>query len=202
MMEFKKYGKLVGGCLMLASLTSCLPIAAVSTAMVGTTIAEERSTGDQVDDSIISLKIKEKFTQSNVSELLERVSVTTHEGRVMLTGSVVDAKYSDDAIDLAWKTRGVKEVINEIVVSDKGLKARAQDMSIAASVRSKLLLEKDLRSVNYFVDVNEGVVYLIGVAQDNNELNKALTVARSVKGVKSVVSHVILKDDARRKKQR
>lgn len=182
----------------LTSLSGCEPFAIASTAVVGTTLAEERSAGDKVDDNIIQLKIKEKYTQAETREILLRVSVSVMEGRVMLTGSVSEQKYSDSASDIAWKTRGVKEVINEIEVGEKEPKDRAKDLFISSTISSKLLFEKDLKSLNYIVDVNDQVVFLLGIAQNKNELNRALKIASEVKGVQKVVNHVILKNDPRR----
>ncbi len=179
-------------------LTSCMEVAAVSSAVVGTTIAEERSAGDRMDDTVIMMKIKEAFLQKDFNEMLGRISVISHEGRVLLTGSVTDQKYADEAVKMAWEIRGVKEVLNELETSQKDLKDYTKDSFIANTIRSKLLLEKDLRSVNYSVDVNNSVAFLIGVAQNQNELDRALKIASSVKGVRKVVNYVILKDDPRR----
>ncbi len=186
--------------LAILNLNGCVPITALSTAVVGTTINEERSAGDKLDDSLITLKIKDQFAQTEVSEMFSRISVNVMEGRVMLTGSVDSEKYVKDAEAISWKIRGVKEVINEIVVDSKGLQDRAKDLVIESSIESKLLFEKELSSTNYIVDTNNGIVFLLGIAQDKTELGKALEIARSVKGVKKVVNHVILKEDLRRKK--
>ena len=105
------------------------------------------------------------------------------------------------AVRLAWTVKGVREVIDEIQVNDKsGLADFARDSWIGAQIRSRLLLEKNLRSVNYSVEAVNGVVYLMGIAQDQNELDKATYIASTTAYVKQVVSHVILKDDPRRKK--
>lgn len=190
--------KLIAGILVL-TLTSCAPIVGVSSAIVGTTIAQERTAGDKLDDELIVLKIKEAYTQTEFNELLGRISVNAFESRVLLTGSVKDQKYLDKAVELAWKVRGVKEILNELVISQKEFKDHAKDSLIANTVRSKFLLEKDFNSLNYTVDVNEGVVYLLGVSQNSLEARKAIEIARSVKGAKQVVNYVISKDDPRRK---
>ncbi len=194
----KAYLKKITALSLIPIITGCAPIVAASSAVVGTTLADERSTGDTMDDAVIVLKIKEDFIQKDFNEMLGRISVTAHEGRVLLTGSVTDQKFADEAVKMAWAVRGVKEVLNEIVTSPKDLKDYTKDSFIANTIRSKLLLEKDLRSVNYTVDANNSVVYLIGVAQNQAELDKALKIASSVKGVKKVVNYVILKDDPRR----
>lgn len=184
----------------ISTLSGCVPITAVSTAVVGTALNEERSAGDKLDDSIITLKIKDQYAQTEVSEMFSRISVNVMEARVMLTGSVDSERYVKEAQDIAWKIKGVIEVINEVQVDKKGMTDRAKDLFIETTVESKLLLEKELSSNNYVVDVNNGVVYLLGIAQSSEELGKALQISRSVKGVKKVVNHVILKDDLRRKR--
>lgn len=184
--------------IVLLNTSGCVPLTAISTTMVGTTIAEERTAGDKLNDSIITIKIKDHYTQTEVSEMLSRISVNSMEGRVLLTGSVINKKYSEEAAKMAWQVKGVKEVINEIEINNKGMKDRAKDLFIESTIESKLLLEKDLSSINYIVDVNNGVAYLLGIAQNEDELKRSLQIARSTKGVRKVVNHVILKNDPRR----
>ena len=182
--------------------TGCLPTVMASTAVVGTTIAEDRTAGDKLDDNIMSVKIKESFIHEDLDEIMAKVTVSVYEGRVMLTGSVTKEEYAHKAVDLAWKILGVKEVINEIQVAKREMKDLAKDTFIENTVRSKLLLEKNLKSVNYIVDSHAGVVYLLGLAQDDTELRKAIDISRGVKGVRQVVSHVLMKNDPRRLKKK
>lgn len=118
----------------------------------------------------------------------------------MLTGSVAKYTYAIKAVKIAWSIEGVKEVINELEVGDKDIKTRAGDSWIATKVRTKLLFQKGVHSINYTVDVNNGIVYLIGIAKTKKELDLAINIAREVRGVREVVSHVTLKADPRRKK--
>ena len=91
------------------------------------------------------------------------------------------------------------EVINEIEVTDEGgIGAYARDTAIVTELRSKLLFGKDIQSVNYSIESVNNVVYLLGVAQDQAELDKAIDIARNVRYVRRVVSHVLMKDDPRR----
>lgn len=179
-------------------LSGCFPAFVGGTALVGSSIAEERTAGDQVDDNLIMVKIKDQFAQYDIAQVFERVSVTVIEGRVMLTGSVTNHKYQEKAGELAWKVKGVKEVINEIEISDKKFVDHAKDAWISSAIRSKLLIEEGVRSLNFAVDTNAQVVYLIGIAQDEEELDKVVAIASKIKGVKRVVSHITLKNDPRR----
>jgi len=192
--------KLSIAAIILSTTTACFPIVAASSAVVGTAIAEERSAGDKLDDNILAIKIRDMYSKAQFEELLSRISVTVYEGRVMLVGSVKEQKYVTQAIDIAWKVNGVKEVISELVVSPIGIKSYSKDTFIANTVRSKLLFGEDILSVNYKIDANNSTVYLLGIAQNQEELDKVINIARSVKGVKQVVNHVVLKDDVRRKR--
>ena len=99
-------------------LSGCGQALLTAGATAGMVISQERSVGDAIDDAAIALSIKEKlFLKSD--ELFIRTSIKSVEGRVLLTGSV---KLPEDRIEvakIAWQTRGVKEVYNEIEVRDR-----------------------------------------------------------------------------------
>jgi hypothetical protein len=126
------------------------------------------------------------------------VHVSVSEGRVLLTGAVVKDETKEEAAQLAWKASGVREVINELQVGSNGITDYARDSWISTSIRSRLLVEKNVRSVNYNIEAVNGVVYLLGIAQDKTELDKVTYIASTTKYVKQVVSHVIMRDDPRR----
>ena len=69
---------------------------------------------------------------------------------------------------------------------------------INTQIRTRGLLAKDIRSVNYNVESVNGTVYLMGIAQDQAELSRMEYVARTTKGVQKVISHVRMKNDPRR----
>lgn len=182
-------------------LTGCIPLVVGAGAGTGGVVAaEEKSAGSAVDDTKIKLAISSEFAQKDVSDLFRNVVVKVSEGRVQLTGDVDKPESKVEATRLAWQADGVKEVMNEIQVNDStGIMDYAQDSWIANQIRTRLLLEKDLHSVNYSVEVVNGVVYLMGIAQNADELSKAQYIAGTTPHVTKVVSNVILKNDSRRK---
>ena len=94
----------------------------------------------------------------------------------------------------------VREVINEIEVhAPGGVSDFARDSWIATQLRAKLLFTKHIDSINYSVESVGGTVYLIGLAQDEAELQRVLQVARSTPYVKKVINYVLVKGDPRRK---
>lgn len=181
------------------SLSGCVPLllgAGTETAVV---VAQERSVGNAVDDAGILLQIKNLYARQESKDLLLNVEVKSVEGRVLLTGNVDQPQSQVEAVRLVWQVPGVKEVINEIQINDQsGLSNYARDVWISTQIRSRLLLTKNLRSVNYSVITVNQVVYLMGIAQDASELNRATAVASTTNYVKRVVSYVRLKDDPRR----
>ena len=182
----------------LLGLTNCVPLIAFTGYKAVTTLAEERGTNAVAADTVIITKIKNAFVQRNFDHLFSSLSVYSNEGRVLLTGTVEKQQYVIDAVRVAWSIKGVKEVINEISVGKKSAAVRASDVMIGTKVRTKILLNEDIKSLNYTVDVNEGVVYIIGIAQNQVELDSVLEMASSVADVKKVVSHVTFKKDPRR----
>jgi osmotically-inducible protein OsmY len=180
------------------SLQGCIGAVVAGGATAGVAASQERGVKGAVSDTGIRAEINHYWVQEDQS-LFANCNLQIHEGRVLVTGAVKDADTRAEAIQLAWKANGVKEVINEIeVTSEGGIGAYARDTAIVTELRSKLLFTKDIQSVNYSIEAVNGVVYILGVAQDQAELDKAIDIARNVRYVRRVVSHVLMKDDPRR----
>ena len=83
------------------------------------------------------------------------------------------------------------EVLNEIQVSNQtGLKDFALDLWISTQFRTKMLLDKDIRAINYNVETVNRVIYLIGIARSELELKRITNHARTIENVQKVISHV------------
>ena len=132
-------------------------------------------------------------------ELYRDVNLTISEGRVELTGSVKKPETRVEAVRLAWQAAGVKQVIDDIQVTDQsGISDYASDVWIANDLRTRLMFDKEIKNINYTVDVVNGVVYLMGVARDQAELDRVIAHARDIDGVRRVVNNVVLRNDPRR----
>lgn len=183
-----------------ALLAACSPGAALvgAGATVGLAAAQERSVGHAVDDATIQVQINHLLLQKS-ERLFTNVGLEVVEGRVLMTGSVPTAEDRVDAVRLAWQAKGVTEVLNELQVTDKsGLMSYAKDVWISTQMRGKLIGDGHIVDINYSVDTVNGTLYLMGIAQDQSELDRAVRHGRTISGVKQVVSHVQLKDDPRR----
>ena len=183
------------------AVPGCVAAAVGAGATAGVAATEERGIKGAVNDTAIRAEINHYWLQRD-EKLFINCNLQIQEGRVLVTGAVKDPDTRAEAIQLAWKAKGVREVINEIEVTDQGgVGAYARDTAIVTELRSKLLFAKDIQSVNYSIESVNGVVYMLGVAQNQTELDKAINIARNVNYVRRVVSHVLLKDDPRRFKE-
>ena len=178
---------------------SCSPlgIAIGAGASAGIAATEERGIEGTAKDATIRFKISELWLDQGL-DFYHALEMQIYEGRVLLSGQVPTQTMADTAVRLAWQPEGVVEVINEIVVRDGDLTAIATDTLAATRLRTELTFTKGVQAINYSIRVVDGTVYLIGVAQDKDELARVIRTARALSGVRDIVSHVWLKDDPRR----
>lgn len=176
--------------------TGCVPLAVGGAATGGVAVAQERSVGSAIDDTAIRTRIWNRYLHSDTPNLYSNIAVKVVEGRVLLTGPVDSADSAARAVQLAWEVEGVREVINEITITERADHSKfPQDAWITTQVKSRLLAEKGVRSINYTIETVHGVVYIMGLAQSEDELARVLNVASRVKGVTQVISHARLKTD-------
>ncbi len=73
-------------------------------------------------------------------------------------------------------------------------KEYVKDSAITAKIKAKLAEEKMASLTQITVDTDKnGVVYLSGVAETQDAVNKAHAIAHATEGVKSVKNHITIK---------
>lgn len=183
-------------------LTQCSPVglAVGAGATVGVAASEERGARQAAIDTGTQVGIKERLFQKDL-DLFGQVGIAVVENRVLLTGVVRNADARDEAARLAWAGQNVDEVINELQIEGQGATTDfGTDTRITTALRSRLVGDKEIYDLNYTLETVNGTLYLLGIAQSQRELDRVLSYARDISGVRRVVSHVLLKDDPRRKK--
>ena len=178
--------------LSLLSLTSgCAALVIGAATATGNVIADERTTGQQVDDVGIYTQVNRRFFESDVNDLLTNVTVNVRNGRVLLTGNVDKQATAERAIAEAWRVKDVTEVINEVEIRpDSSIGNNLNDALIKKNLEGRLFITEGVMVTNYSIDVVNGVAYFLGRVADQTELDKVMRIARSTKGVKKVVSHL------------
>jgi osmotically-inducible protein OsmY len=188
----------LGPLLGLATGCSAWDIALGGGASAATAASEERGFGQAVNDNGIMLGITNAMLQNDAS-MLRQVDVEVHEGRVLLAGRVDRPETRVTAVRLAWQQPNVVEVIDQIkVAQSEDLGEYAHDVWLAQELRNTLLIDNRVRAINYNIDCVAGTIYLMGVAQDQAELQRVIDHARDISYVRAVVSYVRLKDDPAR----
>ena len=189
----------IAGVLLLCALalSGCAgAVVGVSTAAVAASTTE-KGFSTSVSDGVIFAKLKDRFIQVNAS-LLTSADVTVNDGAVLFTGKVKTPEDKIEATKLAWEIKGVREVVNELQVTDtSSIKDIAKDLAASATLRGKMIADKNISSLNFSIDVVNGIVYLSGVASSPEEMNKVVSYAENLQFVQEVVNYIILAKDQR-----
>jgi osmotically-inducible protein OsmY len=182
-----------------ALLSGCVaPLIIGGGAAVGTMATREKGVTGTLSDSQISVVIKAKLYSFD-PDLHARVAVNVQDREVLLTGKVHVPEWQVEAERLSWQAQGVLRVHNNIEVVDKDelhLGDFAKDSWITTQLKSKILFTEEVRSLNYSIMTVAGVVYVMGVAQNQAELDKVLQMASDTMYVKRVVNYTKVKGEA------
>lgn len=177
------------------TLAACSPTTAAvgAGATVGATAVQDRGVEGAAKDTWIRAQISQKLL-AHSGDLYLDVHLQVQNGRVLLSGTVPTPQARVEAVRIAWMPDGVREVINEIELSDdSSFSDLARDLWIMTRLRAKLLGDKDVNSLNVSIESVNQSVYLIGVVHSEDELNRVVGHAKTVPYVRRVVSYLTLK---------
>jgi osmotically-inducible protein OsmY len=178
--------------LALPGLAGCASAVVGAGAAAGIAAFEERPVKVIARDSKMSAELKIALLEIS-EQHFAKVGIEVFEGRVLLTGVVPTEQMRADAVSAAWKIAGIKAVLNELAIGDQALTDTARDGWITTQLTSKLTFDKHVRAINYAIETVGGTIYLIGIAQNQAELDRVIAHARSVGYVRNVISHVRVK---------
>ena len=168
----------------------------VGTAAVAASTTE-KGLSTSVADTQIHTKLTDRFVKTDFS-LVTAVDITVNDGAVLMTGKVKTPEEKILATRLAWEIFGVREVVNELQVTDtSSIKDIAKDLAASATLRTKLITDGNISSLNFSIDVVNGTVYLSGVAANAEEMNRVVAHARDIRFTQQVVNYITLQSDKR-----
>jgi len=173
--------------------TGCVPLV-VGAAATPVVVAahEKRGVRGFASDTAIRAQINNLWLQHSI-DLFQNVRLRVDQGRVLLTGRTADPQTRLDAVRLAWQADGVREVINEIQVdNESGIIDSAKDTWINTQLRTRITFDGAVSSQNYSIDTVNGVVYLMGWAKSQDELDRVIGHARAIPNVQRIVNYVQL----------
>ena len=194
--SFSFYRRIVAVVAMVAlaagALGSCAGVVIGGGAAVGTAAYQERGVRGVARDLATATKLRTKLLDAGEA-YVTGVGIEVYEGRVLLTGTLEKEPMRAAAVKLAWKTEGAKDVINEIQIGQSSLRDIAKDSWITAQLKTKITFDKKILAINFSIETVNGIVYLIGIAQDQGELDRILTHGRGIDYVRRIISHVRVK---------
>ena len=173
-------------------LSSCSPVGLAVGAGASLMTASQTEKGLKVSakDLRIKTEINHNLFQKDHA-LFGAVKVSVDNGKVLITGSVPSPQDRIEISKLSWKVGNVREVINEVQVTNKAsFTNRAKDLLINKSLQAQLLLDQSINFINFSVDTVNGVVYIFGIARDQAEINRIIKHARNINYVENIVNYM------------
>ena len=178
-------------------LKSCAPIVGTVGVVTLGAATKEKGLGTSISDNIIKTKISNLIYKHN-KDLIADTKVFVNSGSVLFTGKLNKPNDKIEFTKLAWSIKGVREVNNEIQVTDKSsIKNIARDLASLGEIRARLMSDKSINSINFSIDVVNDKAYISGVATNELEMNLVKSHASSARFVKEVYNYIILNKDTR-----
>ena len=178
--------------------TSCVGTSSQGVFGTGVSVAlDPRSLGTQIDDSIMQKNLSVRLTLKEKSYLLS-INVKVMDGRIFITGKVNNPEGKLQITKLAWETKGVRSVKNDIKIKEKfNFKQSAKDLLITSQLRTALIFDKEIKATNYQIDTYKEKIYIYGIAHTKDERKKVINEAKEILDVEGVIASILLVEDLR-----
>ncbi len=187
--------------LLIFFLTGCIGASSPGVFGTGVSIAmDPRTLGTQIDDSIMDTSLDARLVSMNKNYLID-VKTKVLDGRIFITGKVDTPEEKLKITKLAWETKGIRSVKNDLKIKEKfNFKQSAKDLLITSQLRSAMIFNKKIKAVNYNIDTIKKVIYVYGIAHSNEEKDEIINEAKEILDVKDVVTSILFVEDLRIKK--
>ena len=179
-------------------LTNCAGVGSTGLFGTGVSVAfDPRSVGTQIDDSIMEKSLKTKILLRDKNHLL-KVKTKVLDGRIFLTGTVDDPEEKLQLTKLAWETKGVRSVRNDIKIKEEfNFSQSAKDLLITSQLRTAIILSKEIKATNYQIDTYKKKIFIYGIAQTSDEKDLVIKEAKEILDVEDIIASIMLVEDLR-----
>jgi len=156
--------------------------------------APSTTIGTEVDDSVITAKVRAALMSNDDVKSLD-IKVKTHKGVVMLSGFVDNQFQIDRSIAVVKGVEGITNVDNMLSLKEgnQTIGNKIDDTVVTTRVKSALLADPVMESLDVSVTTRKGEVQLSGFVDNTVQFTRAVDIANGVEGVSSVVNHMIIK---------
>jgi len=156
--------------------------------------APQTTVGMEIDDSVVTTRVKSALIEDTDTKGFD-IKVETRKGVVQLSGFVDNRSQADRAIAIARAVPGSQSVEDGMTL--KGGKVtignQVDDSVVTTKVKSALLADSQVKSLEIAVVTRKGEVQLSGFVGTPAQIDHAIGVARGVEGVQSVVNQLSVK---------
>jgi|TARA_B110001450_G_scaffold131395_1_gene123566 osmotically-inducible protein OsmY len=179
-------------------VTGCVGTATKGIFGTGVSLAlDPRSLGTQIDDSVMQKNLATRLLLRNKNYLLS-VDTKVLDGRIFLTGKVEDPEEKLQITKLAWETKGVRSVRNDIKIKEEfNFKQSAKDLLITSQLRTALIFNKRIKATNYQIDTYKKKIFIYGISLTSDERKEVIKEAKKILDVKDVLASIVLVKDLR-----
>jgi len=183
-------------------LTSCVGSSTSGVFGSGVSIAlDPRTLGTQIDDSIMQKNLLARLTLTE-KKYLVKISIKVLDGRIFLRGKVEEPEEKLKITKMAWETKGVRSVKNNITVKQKfSFKNAALDILVTSQLRTALILNKKVKAANFNIDTINQKTYVFGIAHSEDEKKEIIQEAKQIVDLKELVTSILLVSDLSRQKE-
>jgi len=179
-------------------LTGCVGISSKGVFGTGVSVAfDPRSLGTQIDDSVMQKNLTARLTLRDKIYLLS-ISTKVLDGRIFLTGKVENPEEKLQITKLAWETKGVRSVRNDLTIKeDFNFTQSAKDLLITSQLRTALIFNKQIKATNYQIDTYKKKIFIYGISLTVDERKEVIKEAKEILDVENVIASIILVEDLR-----
>ena len=179
-------------------LSSCVGTSSQGVFGTGVSIAlDPRSIGTQIDDNIMQKNLVARMLAQDKKYLIS-LNTKVLDGRIFITGKVEDPEEKLQITKMAWETKGVRSVKNDIIIKEEfNFKQSAKDLLITSQLRASLIINKKIKSTNYNIDTYKKKIYIYGIAQSIEEQKEVIREANEIIDVEKVIASILLVDNLR-----
>ena len=186
----------------LLSLNSCVGSSSSGLFGTGVSIAlDPRTLGTQIDDSIMQKNLIARLTLTE-KKYLVKISVKVLDGRIFLGGKVDEPEEKLKITKIAWETKGVRSIKNNIAVKQKfSFLNTAKDVLITSQLRTALIINKNVKAANFNIDTINQKTYVFGIAHTEDEKKEIIQEAKQIVDLKELVTSILLVSDLSRQRE-
>ncbi len=150
--------------------------------------------GTEIDDSVVTTNVKSALLADPEIKSLD-FKVETRKGEVQLSGFVDNQAQLDRAVALTQAIAGVRSVQNNatLKIAASSVGDKVDDGIVTTRVKSALLADISIKSFDIGVVTRRGAVQLSGFVNNQSQMDNAVTIAKGIEGVNSVVNEMSLK---------